>query len=132
MGYEIELIGADGVKKAIEGLAIESREAGVRLLARVANRAVTDIKQQLYPGHGLVTGHLRRSMAFEQRDNGMTVSIGTNVIYGPYIEFGARGNRVSKFLGYHMMKNTSEKVPGWIEEELHQAARDISSAWGGL
>jgi hypothetical protein len=128
--YEIELVGADGVKKALGDLAIQSREAGVRLLARVANRSVTDIKEQLYPGHGLVTGHLRRSMTFEQRDNGMTVSIGTNVIYGPYIEFGSR--RASRFLGYHMMRNTSGKVPGWIEEELRQAASDVSRAWGGL
>jgi phage gpG-like protein len=133
MSYEITLIGADGVIHALEGLTVKTKEAGTRLLTRVANEVVNDVKPQLYPGHGLVTGNLQRSITFEIRDDGMTAAIGTNVVYGPYIEFGApmnnAGGRVNRFLGYHMFQNTMAKVPGWIETELRTAGEEIADAW---
>lgn len=57
-------------------------------------------KEQLYPGHGKVTGNLQNSITHDSDES--AVIVGTDVIYAPYIELGSSVRRGG---GYHYLKN---------------------------
>ena len=74
------------------------------------------VKGQLWKGHGVVTGHLRRSVSGElvkdlvaQTDAG-AVRQGANVIYASWIEGTSRRNRTTKFKGYRMFQNARKQL----------------------
>jgi len=88
-------------------------QKAVRLALTDTVRDATDrgegmVKAQLYPGHGLVTGTLRRSVAGEAR--GLNALIETNVIYGPWIEGTSRRNETTRFKGYAMFRRTRQAL----------------------
>ena len=98
-------------------------------LQKLGKEMVDDVKSQLYPGHGKVTGFLRRSVtsrvASKWDDPTLIIDTskghpGKNVIYTGWIERGRRGTR---FRGYHMFRNTARKfkksgrVSKWVLKE---------------
>ncbi len=67
------------------------------------------VKVQLYPGHGLVTGHYRRSI------HGETFTLrgrihDSNVIYGPWLEGVSSRNQTSRFKGYAAFRNARQQL----------------------
>jgi HK97 gp10 family phage protein len=44
------------------------------------------------------TGRLRSSIAVETSDDGLSATVGTNVFYGPWAEFGTRRQAAKPFL----------------------------------
>lgn len=67
-------------------------------------------KAQLYPGHGLVIGHLRRSIAGEVRGPLHGEITDSGVIYGPWIEGTSRRNETTRFKGYAAGRRTAQAL----------------------
>lgn len=124
--YRLEVRGLDRVLRGSSQLKEQLKGAGFRVMVRVANRAVTDVKGQLYPGHGLRTGTLRRSIHMKPDHVKQEVRVGTNIVYAPHVEFGSRRGR---FKGYHMFENTFRKLPEMVEEEAREALRELGQEW---
>jgi len=72
------------------------------------------IKEQLYPGHGRITGNLRNHIGANLiKDNVTQIDAGeyrygANLIYSAWVEGISTRNQTSSFEGYHMFENTYE------------------------
>lgn len=85
-------------------------------LAAIVLHGEGDVKRQLYPGHGLITGALRESVGGHvvsdttgQIDAGQ-ISQGRNIGYAAFIEGVSPKNRTTRFKGYHMFENTAGRL----------------------
>jgi hypothetical protein len=110
-------------------------------LAKAVNRGLLDIavagsvkvKEQLYSGHGRVTGFLRSRVAGNTVGN-LHVQIdagehtyGANVIYANWVEGISQRNVTSTFRGYFMFKNAYEwlkRQPKEVDEMLRNAIKE--------
>ena len=78
----------------------------------IASEMVGDVQEQLYPGHGWVTGRLRGSIGQRQMSS-LTHEIrsgaitGDPVTYAHFIETGMRGGTKTSFRGYRMFEITA-------------------------
>ncbi len=86
---------------------------GVENMALITENRV---KAQLYLGHGLVTGFLRRSVSGmrignlrAQVDSG-AFNQGANVIYTDWVEGVSSRNANSTFRGYHMFEKAKKEL----------------------
>jgi len=70
-------------KKAIR---VEIKSTGLNIQRRARSRVRVD------------TGRLRNSIAVETHSDGMGARIGTNVKYGPFVEFGTSRSRAFPYL----------------------------------
>ena len=73
-----------------------------------------NVQEQLYPGHGFLTGALSRSIQ-GKLTNGTGKTLkgdikSTGIPYDFWIETGIRSGSQSKFRGYHMFKDTYRKL----------------------
>ncbi len=72
-----------------------------------------DVKLQLRLGHGLVSGHYRRSIHGEIAGGlwGVQAAWGkvhdSNVVYGPWLEGVSSRNQTTRFKGYAMFRNAT-------------------------
>lgn len=64
------------------------------------------VQEQLYPGHGVKTGNLRRSVV-GTAEVWNKATVGTSVNYGEFVERGHRS-----FGGYHMFGNAQKQLEG--------------------
>ena len=109
------------------------REAGKNIVADLVEKGEREVKLQLFPGHGLVTGNYRRSINGEiVRDlNGLVHD--SNVVYGPWLEGVSSRNQRSRFKGYHMFRNARQTVQriakGVANKRIAEAVRKLG---GGL
>jgi len=102
-------------------------------LQQLGKEMVDDVKSQLYPGHGKITGFLRKSVTFRVASKWDDPTLvldtskrhpGQNVIYTGWIERGRRGYN---FKGYHMFRNTARKfrksgrVSKWMMNDITKA-----------
>ena len=93
-----------------------------------AVRALTEegeakVKDQLYPGHGLITGHYRRSVVGELTDSLHGRIHDSNVVYGPWLEGVSRRNETTRFKGYHMFRRAGEQLQRTARETLQRFVR---------
>lgn len=83
----------------------------------VAAEITADVVEQLYPGHGRITGRLRGSigarqfsdLGYEVRSGAIT---GDVVPYAYWIETGKRRGSQTRFRGYHMFERTAKSWKG--------------------
>ena len=82
-------------------------------LFTIAEEITADVVEQLYPGHGRVTGRLRGSigarqfsdLGYEVRSGAIT---GEPVVYAAWVETGKRRGSQTRFRGYHMFERTAD------------------------
>ena len=88
-----------------------------------------EVKLQLYPGHGLKTGHYRRSVHGEVSASLHGRVHDSNVVYGPWLEGVSSRNQKSRFKGYAMFRNATQKL-----EKLKHATLEkwVKKAMGKL
>jgi hypothetical protein len=86
------------VKRAIRGTTQDLVERGEQI-----------VKRQLYPGHGLITGNLRRSVSGAMTGP-LSGIIATPVVYGAYIEGVSRRNETTRFKGYSMFRKAAKAL----------------------
>lgn len=79
----------------------------IRELVSEGEVLVTD---QLYPGHGLVTGHYKRSINGEVLSSTHGRVHDSNVIYGPWLEGVSSRNQSSRFKGYGMFRKAKTQL----------------------
>lgn len=85
-----------------------------RSLIDISSEMVGHVHDELYPGHGWVTGRLRGSigarqfsdLGYEIRSGAVT---GPPVPYAYWIETGKRNGQKTRFRGYKMFEKTSQK-----------------------
>ena len=81
--------------------AKEAKDLGLKQALFICGEVMErHAKEQLYPGHGKVTGNLQNSITHDADES--AVIVGTNVKYAPYIELGSSVRRGG---GYHYLKN---------------------------
>jgi len=75
------------------------------------------VKEQLYPGHGRVTGNLRNHIGAKmtnhvaQFDAGETLAAdGRNLVYASWVEGISARNQSSSFKGYGMFKKAYDHI----------------------
>ena len=68
------------------------------------------VKLQLRPGHGLITGHYRRSIHGEMTDSQHGRVHDSGVVYGPWLEGVSSRNETTRFKGYAMFRNTRQDL----------------------
>lgn len=91
--------GAKPVQQAIEDTIRDIVEQGEKV-----------VKAQLYPGHGLITGHYRRSVIGEMQDSRHGRIHDSDVVYGPWLEGVSSRNQSSRFKGYAMFRNATQQL----------------------
>lgn len=70
----------------------------------------SQVKEQLYPGHGLITGHYRRSIHGEVLGSMNGTVHDSNVVYGPWLEGVSSRNDRTRFKGYAMFRRTFQQL----------------------
>tara|TARA_Y100000593_G_scaffold41217_1_gene79126 strand:+ start:1771 stop:2166 length:396 start_codon:yes stop_codon:yes gene_type:complete len=114
---------------------------GAERLEEAVNRGLLDIavaggvkvQEQLYSGHGRVTGFLRSRVAGNTIGN-LHIQIdagekrfGKNVIYANWVEGISQRNRTSTFKGYFMFKNVYDwlkRQPKEVDDMLKNAIKE--------
>jgi len=105
-------------------------EAVNRGLLDIAVMAGVKVQEQLYSGHGRVTGFLRSKVAGNtignlhvQVDAGET-RLGANVVYANWVEGITERNKTSRFKGYFMFKN----VYDWLKRQPKEVDQMMQNA----
>lgn len=90
----------------------------------------TDVALQLYPGHGLKTGHYRRSIHGDMINSRNGTIHDSKVIYGPWLEGTSSRNRSTRFKGYAMFRNAwqglQRKAPGIFLKHIGRAVKGLN------
>ncbi len=88
-----------------------------------------DVKGQLRPGHGLITGHYRRSIHGERVSSMLGRVHDSGVVYGPWLEGVSDKNKAGRFKGYAMFRNATqrlnEKARGVLQKHVARLARGL-------
>ena len=128
LGFEIEIKG-NLFNPAADKHLLRGINQGIASMALVSEDRA---KGQLWKGHGVVTGHLRRSISGElvrdlvaQTDAGL-VRQGANVVYASWIEGTSARNSTTRFKGYHMFRNARKELEN--EEKDKYFAEPIRNA----
>jgi hypothetical protein len=95
---------------------LEAVNSGILELATIEGS--NEVKDQLYEGHGFVTGELKRHIGADlvddlvaQVDAGRN-RYGANLVYSAWIEGIGKRNPRSRFKGYHMFENARKRIEG--------------------
>jgi hypothetical protein len=93
---------------------VEAANRGLLELATIEGS--NNVKDQLYPGHGRITGDLRNHVGADlvddlvaQIDAGRN-RFGANLVYSSWVEGISDRNQRSRFKGYHMFENTYRRI----------------------
>ena len=78
----------------------------------LVNEGEKDVDAQLYPGHGLLTGHYRRNVHGEMTSTLHGKVHDSGVVYGPWLEGVGSRNASSRFRGYAMFRNARQRLEG--------------------
>ena len=89
-----------------------------------------DVKGQLRPGHGLITGHYRRSIHGELKSSVLGIVHDSGVVYGPWLEGVGSRNKTTRFKGYAMFRNMTQRLEaksgGILGKHVKRLARHLS------
>lgn len=97
----------------------EVRRAISATVQDLVERGEGMVKGQLFSGHGLVTGTLRRSIVGTMREP-FAGLVQTNVIYGPWIEGVSNRNQTTRFKGYQMFRRSAQAMQRMVPTLLRQ------------
>lgn len=87
-------------------------------LTEIAHNAINELVDegekrvalQLYPGHGLRSGHYRRSIHGDMLSSLHGRVHDSGVVYGPWLEGVSTRNQRSRFKGYAMFRNAYQQL----------------------
>ena len=113
-----------GVKRAIRA----ATDMSVRDLVALGEQFV---KKELVPGHGLITGHYRRSVTGEMNGSMLGVVHDRNVIYGHWLEGVSNRNKTTRFKGYFMFRKGRQVVDRAKGMVIRKNLRMVKSRMGG-
>ena len=115
VGFEIKQTGPLFDKDMPENL-VKAVNSGLLELALIEGS--NNVKDQLYEGHGFVTGNLKNHIGADivddlvaQVDAGRN-RYGANLVYAAWVEGIDKRNQRSRFKGYHMFENARKRIEG--------------------
>jgi hypothetical protein len=120
VSYRVELSGP--LLKGDSSRAKEAVEEAVKDLVIEGERAV---KLDLFPGHGLVTGHYRNSIHGEITNSLHGVIDDSKVVYGSWLEGVSSRNDKTRFKGYAMFRKAHDKLERMAGEILQHAVERL-------
>jgi hypothetical protein len=89
-----------------------------------------EVKTQLYAGHGVDTGHYRRSVHGEATSDLHGTIHDSRVVYGPWLEGVSSRNQRSRFKGYRMFRNAKQRLErlkvSFLNRRIQQAVRKLN------
>lgn len=90
------------------------------------------VKLQLYGGHGVDTGHYRRSVHGDVQSSLHGRVTDSKVIYGPWLETGKRRGVQTRFKGYAMFRNARQQIekmlPKIVRKHIDAAVRKMNGS----
>ena len=133
VGFEIKQTGPLFDKDMPKNL-IEAVNSGLLELALIEGSNY--VKDQLYEGHGFVTGNLKNHIGADlvddlvaQVDAGRN-RYGANLVYAAWIEGIGKRNPRSRFKGYKMFENARKRIEGNQSMFDKYIGRAIERAFG--
>ena len=133
VGFEIKQTGPLFDKDMPQNL-IEAVNSGLLELALIEGS--NNVKDQLYEGHGFVTGNLKNHIGADivddlvaQVDAGRN-RYGANLVYAAWIEGVGKRNPRSRFKGYKMFENARKRIDGNQPMRDKYIGRAIERAFG--
>ena len=133
VGFEIKQTGPLFDKEMPQNL-IEAVNSGLLELALIEGSNY--VKDQLYEGHGFITGELKRHIGADlvddlvaQVDAGRN-RYGANLVYAAWIEGVGKRNPRSRFKGYKMFENARKRIEGNQSMFDKYIGRAIERAFG--
>ena len=115
VGFEIKQTGPLFDKDMPQNL-VEAVNSGLLELALIEGS--NNVKDQLYEGHGFITGELKRHIGADLVD-GLVAQVdagrnryGANLVYAAWIEGVGKRNPRSRFKGYKMFENARKRIEG--------------------
>jgi hypothetical protein len=87
----------------LDGSGAAAMPGAIRMgIERTALHGAAAAQGELYPGHGVVRGSLRRAM-YGRATGDLSGEVGNPLIYAWWIDTGMRTGRQTRFAGYHYM-----------------------------
>ena len=133
VGFEIKQTGPLFDKDMPKNL-IEAVNSGLLEMALIEGS--NNVKDQLYEGHGFVTGNLKNHIGADlvddlvaQVDAGRN-RYGANLVYAAWIEGVGKRNPRSRFKGYKMFENARKRIDGNQPMRDKYIGRAIERAFG--
>ena len=133
VGFEIKQTGPLFDKDMPKNL-VEAVNSGLLELALIEGS--NNVKDQLYEGHGFVTGNLKNHIGADlvddlvaQVDAGRN-RYGANLVYAAWIEGVGKRNQRSRFKGYKMFENARKRIEGNQSMFDKYIGRAIERAFG--
>lgn len=100
---------------------VQGLNEGIDTITKIGE---SEVKKQLYPGHGFQTGRLREAVAGDLIedlrgvvDAGQHVE-GRNVVYADWIEGISPRNRTTRFKGYRMFRFATKLIEALPMNEI--------------
>jgi HK97 gp10 family phage protein len=90
----VDLTGVKELRAAIAAIPVEERKA-IRKVVRETGRKIRDAAKARAPRD---SGDLVKSITSKSSKSGMAAKIGTDIVYGPYVEFGTSDTAAKPFL----------------------------------
>lgn len=85
-------------------MGIKLTDSGRRKIQKALNKKAIRIVREAQKNSPVDTGRLRSSITFEEKENGIGVSVGTNVQYAKFQEFGTENMPAQPYLRPAMKK----------------------------
>ena len=106
----------------------------VRALSAAVRETVEEgehrVGLQLYPGHGFITGHYKRSVHGEMTSSLHGRVHDSRVIYGPWLETGRRRGQATRFRGYAQFRNAAQQLErikkAILRKHIDRAMKDLA------
>lgn len=117
MSASVRIEGMSALHRAL----LKVNQEGQRTVRREVQRSLLNIQRGAKERCPVDTGRLRASIATETTDDGLSGVVGTNVEYGPFVEFGTSRMVAQPYL-----------FPSWEEERpqfIERLRRELGSAF---
>lgn len=109
----------------------EVRTALSKAITDLATEGQMKVREQLYVGHGRVTGHYRGSIHGELTDSMHGRIHDSGVVYGPWLEGVGSRNEKSRFKGYWMFRNAKQYLEKIKEAVVNRRIHELVRRLGG-
>lgn len=117
----VRILGQDRLAQKLAQLEPTLRRA----LEREVKVAALNIQNGARRRVAVKTGRLRNSITHEITEGGLNAVVGTNVEYGPYIEFGTRRMRARPYL-FPAFEEERPRYMERLKRALSKAAGDLA------
>jgi HK97 gp10 family phage protein len=123
----VEIDGLAGLRAKLAALPAEV-EAAVRDEVYAGALDVQGAAKRRVP---VDTGRLRNSIAVETEQGGLSATVGTNVEYGPFVEYGTRRAHAQPYL-FPAFEQMVPRIKSRISKAVTKAAEVVQRRGGAL